>query len=111
MVLRDVEAGAVAKLRESGVDSMVNDGYRLRDAALARMGRVQLLFGGGSATARAGHEALKQYSVALAVIEDASPLDEYDVEVAVDALKRSTLKSQDFNDEARLAIKRASWKD
>jgi hypothetical protein len=79
-------------LRKSGeVPVLVKEGYKLRDQAMARMGRVQLLVGGTSPTMKAGWDALRSYSVALSALEDADPFDEDAVGVATEHLGEAAI--------------------
>jgi hypothetical protein len=112
LAMKDIEDEKAEALRLSGkVPAMVREGYRLRDEAMARMGRVQLLFGSRSRTMQSGWDALRDFSVALAAIEDPNPLDDEAVATATAHFKQATKHSLDFNHEAREAIKRASWSD
>ena len=84
---------------------------RRKEEALARLGRVQLLFGPESDTAKAGYAAAGEIRNAIGVLYDANPLEETDVEAVEKNLKDAAGHYIDFNKRARRAIKRARWRD
>jgi hypothetical protein len=111
MALSEFDADQADELRLSGkVPAMVEEGKRRRDEALARMGRVQLLFGESPATL-AAYASLKALATALTRLEEANPLDRKSAAPIAADLQLATAKMLDFNQQARKAITRRRWKD
>lgn len=112
MALGNITAEDADDIRLSGkLPKMISEGRRRKDEVLARMGRIQLLFGTESATTLAGYDSLTAFVLALDGLELANPLDRESAGAVQGHLRQSADRMLEFNRQARKAIKRAQWKD
>jgi hypothetical protein len=112
MALGNITADDADDIRLSGqLPKMVSEGRRRKDEVLARMGRIQLLFGTESAVTKAGYDSLTALMSALDGLQFANPLDRESAAAIEEYVLRATDQMLVFNREARKAIKRARWKD